>query len=812
MRLSAPPVLALLAATGLIVSCGKDKGEGTGTPGTGTDDTGGTAQLEVADVFVPVDQLGDPAPAMPADLAELYERGREVMEQPFTPSGGLGPTFNSDSCEGCHQFPVAGGSGPRYRDFWLVKAERWDGAMEDVGSNGQSPVRNMYALHPEGHVAEPEDTSLYARRSAPSGLGVGLMEFIPDHAIEALVDADDADGDGISGRANYEQNRVGRFGYKSQASSMESFNRGAMLNQMGLTSNPLFYSHPGSPFSWDDVEEGELGAAVPAEPKGLLDWILDGSILGGNAAWAQVSAPGQPTEDDDDIPDPELSDDDQLALLVFSTWLAAPEPVDASEHTAQQAAGADLFDELACATCHVPALESTLGMLPMYSDLLLHDMGEDRADGLAVGFATASEFRTQPLWGGVLHEPFLHDGAADTLHQAIELHGGEAEQSREDYLALPTADQDAVIAFLESLGGISGPHHFTDHEDTMPAAGSAGGPIEGLTDDELFLWAWGREVFDANFTVDHGLGANFNADSCRACHQDPVIGGAGGIDTSVVRFGAWSDEGDYDDLGMAALPRVVLPGESPIRLPDSTTDIELRQPPTALGLGLIDGISDESILALEDPDDLDGDGISGRARVLDDGSLGKYGWKAQIPTIYDFVADAALNELGVTIDAETSDFTVADDGDGISDPEMGQDETDAIEFFLLNTVPHQRKTPTDAEQAAEGEQHFTDVGCASCHVPELDGVPAFSDFLLHDVVPEDTPLVDQEEGLLPSEFRTPPLWGLSDTAPYLHNGSAETVEDAILMGHAGESAASVEAYEALGADEQAALVAFLETL
>ena len=791
MTRTSPALMVLLAAC-----------NGSGSDSAIPDDTGsggGGDSMEVADIFVPVDRLGDPAGAMPGDLAELYARGQVVMEQAFKPSEGLGPTFNADSCAGCHQFPVAGGSSPRYRDFWLVKSERWDGALEDAGSNGQSPVRNFYATHPTGQISEPEDTALYARRSAPSGLGVGLFEFIPDEEILSRVDEDDADGDGISGRANYEQNRVGRLGYKSQASSMESFNRGAMLNQMGLTSNPLFYEHPGSPFSY-----GALGALTPEE--GPLDWLL------GGVAHAQVSAPGQPTSDSDGVADPELSDDDQLALLVFSTWLAPPEPVAADQRTAQQQTGAELFADLACDACHTPALQSTLGLLPAYSDLLLHDMGEARGDGLGVGLATGTEFRTQPLWGATLHEPFLHDGAADTLAQAILMHGGEGQPSADGFEALGSADQEALIAFLESLGGSASEYHFTDVEPP-PAEGEPGGPVAGLDDDEHALWAWGRQVFDRNDTVDNGLGAHFNADACRACHQDPVLGGAGGIDTSVLRFGAWSEDGEsYDDLGMAALPRVVLPGEDPVRLPDATTDVELRQPPTVLGLGLVDGIADEAILALEDPDDLDGDGVSGRARILSDGRLGKYGWKAQIPTVLDFVADAGLNEIGVTIDPELSDFTVADDGDEILDPEMPTDEVEAVAFFLLHTSPPARKEAADAAQAEAGEALFEDVGCAECHTPSLDGVALYSDLLLHDVVPAGTPLVDQEAGLLPSEFRTPPLWGLSDTRPYLHNGRAETPEEAILLGHDGEAAGSRLSYEALSDGDQAALRAFLDTL
>lgn len=748
-----------------------------------------------APIFVDVADLGSAVPGLGPDTQAAFDRGREVMARAFQPEQGLGPTFNTDSCAGCHQFPVPGGSAPRYRDFWLVKAERWDGTLEDAGSNGISPVRNLYRTHPPGHVAEAEGAVVYARRNAPSGFGIGLFEFVPDDVILANEDPDDLDGDGISGRANYEQGRVGRFGYKSQASSMESFNRGAMLNQMGLTSNPLFHEF---------AENVEQTASWRPAGSDLLD------LLGG-VAHAQVSAPGQPTFDEDQAADPELSDRDQLDLLIFSTFLAAPRPT--LPLTAAADRGATLFDDLGCAACHIPRLESRIGPLAAYTDLLLHDMGEERADGIGPGFAKGNEFRTAPLWGVVLHAPFLHDGAADTLDEATRLHGGEGAASRDAYLDLSSTDQQAVIAFLEALGGRNPEgRHFTAFEAAAPQAGEPGGPVSGLSEADLQRWLAGRGLFDHDSTEDDGLGTDFNADSCRACHQDPVIGGAGGIDTNVIRFGSWDGDGHYTALERPVLPRVTLPGRVPFRLPAEANTVELRQPPTVLGVGRIDAISDAAIEANADPEDEDGDGISGRARRLADGRLGRYGWKAQVPTVLDFVADALLNENGVTIEPDLSGFTVIDDGDSILDPEQAEDDTQLLAFFLLKLEAPQRAEAEDAAQAAQGEALFAELGCASCHLPSLDGVPLYSDLLLHEVCPPDLPVVDQEPGVSPGEFRTPPLWGLRDTAPYLHDGEASTIADAIERGHDGEAAASRSAWRALTEAESAALDAFLRTL
>ena len=225
----------------------------------------------------------------------------------------------------------------------------------------------------------------------------------------------------------------------------------------------------------------------------------------------------------------------------------------------------------------------------------------------------------------------------------------------------------------------------------------------------------------------------------------------------------------------------------------------------------MEGISNAAILAGEDPDDSDGDGISGRARILTDGRLGRFGWKSQIPTVYDFTADALLQELGLTVDPAYSDFTVADDGDAHGDPELSLDTPDALAFYLENLGPPVRRIEDGAAVAA-GEALFGAVGGADCHTPELDGVALYSDLLLHDICPPGAPLVDQEGDVEPGEFRTPPLWGVRDTAPYLHDGSAPTLRAAIEGGHAREAAASVDAWTVLTEAEQTQVLTFLSSL
>ncbi len=787
------PTLLLL----LLAGCATEPG-GAKPGGTDPDDPAPDPEND-ADIFVSEAQLGDPIPTLSGETLAAYERGRAIAGQAFSAADGLGPTFNADSCGGCHQFPVVGGSAPRYRDFWLVKSERWDGALEDGGSEGHGPVRNLYSLH-GGHIAESADAVTYARRNAPPMFGMGLLAFIADEDILANADENDADGDGISGRPNYEQGRVGRLGYKSQAAGLESFNRGAILNQMGITTNPLFHVFPEEPPAPREAAQRELGLGLGR----VFPFLLLES-----AADAQVSAPGEPTTDHDAVNDPELSDEDQLDLLIFSTYIAAPLP---GPLDAQGEQGAALFDSLGCAGCHIPRLDSTIGLLPLYSDLLLHDMGEAMADGIGAGLAMGSEFRTQPLWGVAMHGPWMHDGSADSLHAAILLHGGEGTAAQEAYAAASADDQAAVIAFLESLGGHEpGKAHFTSFEAAPPVAGEHGGPVAGLSAEDEARWLRGRALFDADNDPEDGLGTDFNADSCRACHQDPVLGGAGGIDTSVLRIGTWHEDGSFSSLETPALPRSTLPGEWPMRLPAEVNVVEPRQPPTLLGVGLLEGIPVDEILAGEDPEDLDGDGISGRARTLADGRLGRFGWKAQIPSVVDFAADALINEVGLTVDATATDFSREDDGDDVADPEVSTGDWADLAFYLSHLDAPPAKAAPEGIDAEAGEALFAAVGCASCHSPELGGVRAHTDLLLHDVALATAPLVDQEDGVLPSEFRTPPLWDVAQTGPWMHDGSAPTLSSAIDK-HGGEAAASQRAWAALDPADQELLLGFLQTL
>ena len=378
---------------------------------------------------------GGPVPGLTADERAAFERGREVFLRRFRPSQGLGPLYNATSCESCHSSPTVGGSAQLYRNFYL--AMWFDGA-------GQLPLPGLTSavvpafgrgedFHLDlGRMVMPPDVNgsplIVAQRNALPLFGVGLFEFVSDVTILSLTDPDDLDGDGISGRFNTDNGAIGRFGVKAQSNNVEVFTRAPLKNQLGVTSDPF------------------LGA---------------GAVVSlGHVLARQISTdPSLPTVDNDGVPDPEILREDLGDMIAFTRFLAPPERVLPMSQAAVR--GETVFGDLGCARCHVPELPaSRFGTLRPFTDLLLHEMGPELADGLAFGRPQAStlslptaaqEFRTQPLWGVSLSGPFLHDGRAETLREAILLHGGEATPIRDAFLNASPASQADLIEFLEHL-------------------------------------------------------------------------------------------------------------------------------------------------------------------------------------------------------------------------------------------------------------------------------------------------------------------------------------------------------------------------
>ena len=343
----------------------------------------------------------------------------------------------------------------------------------------------------------------------------------------------------------------------------------------------------------------------------------------------------------------------------------------------------------------------------------------------------------------------------------------------------------------------------------IPAAGEAGAPHRTLSPAEQEQFLRGRALFDKDFGRHEGLGPVFNGDSCRACHLLPVIGGAGPIDVNVQRPAVPDGNGGFvppEETGGLAQTHSLF-DVAREEIPGDVAFVEERNTPTILGLGLIETISDQTILAGQDPDDTDQDGVRGVAHMVN-GNVGRFGWKAQVASLRDFVRDAMSNELGITVPDTGNPVGDTADSDGAADPELSASQVEDILFFmqLLDFAP---KFPA-TQQATQGEALFQSIGCAKCHTPRMDGVELYSDLLLHDVLGEEFTGVTQGEATS-GLYRTPPLRGVRDSAPYFHDGRSETLDDAIRR-HTAEAEAIKQAYAALNAADRAALLAFLAIL
>jgi CxxC motif-containing protein (DUF1111 family) len=330
----------------------------------------------------------------------------------------------------------------------------------------------------------------------------------------------------------------------------------------------------------------------------------------------------------------------------------------------------------------------------------------------------------------------------------------------------------------------------------VPPVLASGGPATELTNEGRERFVRGRELFDKDFSLGAGLGPLYNGDSCRACHFEPVIGGAGPAGVDVIRHGMLSADGSFraPSSGNTIAHRHAV-GRTRPAVDSAANVFEHRQTPSLFGAGLIDAIADEAILAHADPADEDRDGIRGRASVLSDGRIGRFGWKAGKATLDDFIVDALANEIGLTA------------------AEISPGDVQAIAFYVSRLAPPPRHSEDRPAEDA-GAALFTAMHCASCHAPELatrsgSKVLLYSDLLLHDVAPAGARLVvDDVAG---GAFRTAPLWGVSESPPYMHDGKADTLRDAILR-HAGEAAESRDAFAAASADAQARLLAFLRSI
>lgn len=377
---------------------------------------------------------------------------------------GLGPTFNALSCSSCH---VLDGRGKPPEDVddpergLLIRLSipgttdqgaplgdpNYGNQLQDRAINGVLPEGRVLVTYVEidGTYADGEPYTLLmpmyqfaalafgemsedvmtSPRIAPAVIGMGLLEAIAEEDILAQADPDDEDGDGISGRANMvwdierSETVLGRFGWKANEPTIKQQSLGAFAGDIGITS-----SH--------HMEE--------------------------NCPPVQVECSAAPNGGAPEMPDARAE-----RLVFYTQTLAVPAMRNIEESEVRK--GAEMFLKAGCAACHTPSYTtgdheiealSDQVIFP-YTDLLLHDMGEELADGRPDFLATGNEWRTPPLWGiGLVervngHTRFLHDGRARNLAEAILWHGGEAEESRDAFSDMSKEERDALIEFLKSL-------------------------------------------------------------------------------------------------------------------------------------------------------------------------------------------------------------------------------------------------------------------------------------------------------------------------------------------------------------------------
>lgn len=376
------------------------------------DDKGGSAGA--AATPIPAPGAADPSPlaGLTEDEQRRFRDGLAAFLHEEEPETGLGPVFNGTSCAECHYEPATGGASDRTVRF-VVPEEEAGGAAVPASHDQDPPVRSRGIRTAQCSVrgdAPPPGTTMRRRVTLPL-FGAGLVEMIPDDEILRRADPADENHDGISGRPNRIAGRVGRFGWKAQEAELRPAVARQLRDALGITSPVL-------------REEGALAGSPPPACDAVADPEDDGRRLD--------------------------------ALVDFLRYLA---PLPATGRAPEAARGEKLFADVGCAACHVPSLTSgdsstpplARQAVPLYSDLLLHDLGPKLADGIVQGDATGSEFRTAPLWGIAGRTALLHDGRAPTIGAAISLHEGEGTAARDRYLALPQPDRKALLAFLESL-------------------------------------------------------------------------------------------------------------------------------------------------------------------------------------------------------------------------------------------------------------------------------------------------------------------------------------------------------------------------
>jgi CxxC motif-containing protein (DUF1111 family) len=365
--------------------------------------------------------VGDPLPGLTPVEFEAFRMGLDDFLEVETTDEGLGPAFNGTSCASCHSVPGVGGTGAVAEVRAARRGPR--GEFVAVDASGESLFHLFSVPSHSCQPVIPADATIIARRVPIALFGAGLVEAIPDETLLALEDPVDRNRDGISGRAAIVtdaasgQRRVGRFGWKAQHGTLLSFGADAYRNEMGIT---------------NDVFPQEMAVGITPDRMRLCD----------------------PIPEPEDRRDPRTG---RRGIDNFASFMTLLAPVGRARIDETATVGEQVFAAIGCSTCHTPALQTGPSanplfdrqVVPLFSDLLLHDIGT--GDGIAQGVATPEEIRTPALWGLRFRRPLLHDGSAVTIEEAIARHANEADLARHGYERAAADARAALLSFLKSL-------------------------------------------------------------------------------------------------------------------------------------------------------------------------------------------------------------------------------------------------------------------------------------------------------------------------------------------------------------------------
>lgn len=389
----------------------------------------------------------------------------------------------------------------------------------------------------------------------------------------------------------------------------------------------------------------------------------------------------------------------------------------------------------------------------------------------------------------------------------------------------PTSETTALTE--ESVPAV--PAEVNANLQLASSSSTLGDPLRGLNASELARFDAGKDEFSEAEEADEGLGPVFNEAACIVCHDNPVGGTTGRLET---RFGRRSN-GKFDPLANLGGSLLQDQGIGAVedgffyraeRVPRDANTVALRMTTPLFGLGLVDAVPDEELIGLARAQQ--SSRTPGRVHMVKDvhtGQMrvGRFGFKSQVATLQNFSGDAYLNEMGITSPDFPNENCPQGDCTKLKHnplPILNDSGSGVVAFadFMTLLAP-----PRRGDGNRNGEDLFQSIGCANCHTPRLatgrSPIAAidrkvfepFSDFLLHD-------MGDLGDGIVQGdargrEFRTTPLWGLHTRPAFLHDGRAKTITAAIL-GHDGQAENARDRFAGLSFEKRRALLEFLNSL